>query len=225
MDIGDIETDETERHEYDSYHDRVDDDDDPDVGESEARDTYLIDELEEESDTPYEYNEKSHISHELEWEWWEWSKWVESETDEHTIVVACLTMESTIRIEHEHLPWESEPIHESSVHTILLRKTQICIDNCSIYESVVGSPGLEMELRYSVKCTIKYFWGSLFDPRGTVDRWSAIVYNIISWLPLLDELWYPLYWVLPIGIDRDDGISTSVLQSCGDSELLAEVPR
>ncbi len=68
MDIGDIETDETERHEYDSYHDRVDHDDDPDVRESEARDTDLIDELEEERDTPYEYNQESHIANELEWE-------------------------------------------------------------------------------------------------------------------------------------------------------------
>lgn len=46
MDIGDIDTDETQRHEYDSYHDRVDDDDDSDIGESVVSDPELVDKLE-----------------------------------------------------------------------------------------------------------------------------------------------------------------------------------
>ena len=68
MDIGDVESDETERHEYDSYHDRIDHDDDADVGESVVCDSYLVDKLEEERDKSKEYDEKSHISNQLEWE-------------------------------------------------------------------------------------------------------------------------------------------------------------
>jgi hypothetical protein len=68
MDIGDIDTDKPESHEYDSYHDRIDDDDDTDIGESKLSDTELIDKLCHESNTTKENNQKSHIANELEWE-------------------------------------------------------------------------------------------------------------------------------------------------------------
>ena len=68
MDIGDIDTDETQRHEYDSHHDGVDDDHDTNIGKSERCDTNLIDKLEKERYTPRDYDKKSHISDQLEWE-------------------------------------------------------------------------------------------------------------------------------------------------------------
>lgn len=46
MDIGDIDTDEAQRHEYDSHHDRVDDD--TNIRKSKLCDTNLVDKLEKE---------------------------------------------------------------------------------------------------------------------------------------------------------------------------------
>jgi hypothetical protein len=55
-------------------------------------------------------------------------------------------MHARASIKNEYLPRKSKPIYETSVHTILLRKAQICIDNCPIEETIVGCPRFELEL-------------------------------------------------------------------------------
>lgn len=138
MDIGDIDTYQAQWHQHDSYHDSIDHYDDPDIGESVVCDPELVDKLEKKCDAPRRYNEESDISDEFEWEKWKWSERVESESEQHLIVVASLSVETGFCIEYERLLRESEPIDETAIHAILLRKTQICIDNCSIQETIVG---------------------------------------------------------------------------------------
>lgn len=65
MDIGDIDTDKPERHKHDSYHDRIDHDDDTNIRKSKIRESHLIDKLEKEGNPSEKYDKKSHISDEL----------------------------------------------------------------------------------------------------------------------------------------------------------------
>ncbi len=55
-------------------------------------------------------------------------------------------MYAILRIEYESFLRESEPIYQSAIHTIFLRKTEIRIDDRSIEESIISRSRFDLEL-------------------------------------------------------------------------------
>ncbi len=58
-----------------------------------------------------------------------------------------------------------------------------------------------------------------------MDLWPLVIDDLISLIPCEDKLRDLLDRMLTICIYRDHSISSSMFESCGDRELLSEVPR
>ena len=134
-------------------------------------------------------------------------------------------MDTLLRIEDESIARESEPVHESSVHTIFLWKLEIGIDYFSREEAIVSRTRFEFEFWDSIENPIKESRSRTFPPRYPTDIGAFIVDDIISLLVFFYEFWDLLDWMLAICIKSDDDISSRVLQSCSDSEFFSEVAR
>lgn len=131
VDIGDIESDETECHEGDAEYPRIEYHDEDDVGERELVDCELVydnydseyrgDSCDSESEYPYELEREEGESHQI----------VHGETYELTIAVTRLSCETLTRIEYEGISRVAHPVDETSVHTILLSESEIRLCNIS----------------------------------------------------------------------------------------------
>ena len=134
-------------------------------------------------------------------------------------------MDTLLRIEDESIARESEPVHESSVHTIFLWKLEIRIDYFSWEETIVGRTRFKFEFWDSIEDSIKECRRSSLPPRYPTNIWAFIVDDIISLLVFFHEFWDLLDWMLAICIKSDHDISIRMLQSCSDSEFFSEVAR
>ena len=125
MDIGDIECDESERHEGDTEYPGIEDDDEDDVGEEELIDRELIDDDDECHDRGYRRDSESEEAYQLEREEGESHQIVQGKTYELLVPIARLSRESLSCVEHQCIPRVSHPVDKTSVHTILLPESQI----------------------------------------------------------------------------------------------------
>ena len=68
MYIRNIQSYESQRHENDTDHDRVENDDDSEIRKSEMENLELVKYLHDEYDETHRSQKKTHVSYELEWE-------------------------------------------------------------------------------------------------------------------------------------------------------------
>lgn len=150
---------------------------------------------------------------------------MECESKEHLIAIGRLSVDTSFRIEDQCFFRESEPVDESAIHTVFLRKSEIGIYDDSIEETIVSGTRFEFELGDSIKHPIKYLSTPSFPCARSGDFWSLIVDDLVPLFPCFDKVSYLLDGMLPIGIECDHGITFRMLESGSDSELFSEVSR
>ncbi len=223
MDIGDIEGNESERHECDTHDPSIEDDNENEITEGKHLCHHLVEDDKYREKWGYECHKESKVSYDFEREEWKWRQAMDRETEKHGIIVRRCAVFPCPRIKDKRDTWESEPIDESSVNPIFLWEPEVCVDNFPIDESVICSSRLEFEFWDFVEYAIENLRREFFEGTNPCYIRATIVDNLVSCFPFFEEFWYAFHRMLPICIECDDRISGCMLQTRCYRELFPEV--